>query len=78
VAHQFRTGAEQWCLERGLSLSISNEGHHWKLQGTTLLAEWWPSSAKLVFDKQYERGIHCHDIEQLTRLVDHRRRRRDD
>lgn len=40
---------EQWCKARGFTLKISNEGHHWKLVGP-FLAEWWPSSAKLVFD----------------------------
>ena len=69
TALRFRDVMEQWCQAHGLKLTIHNEGHHWKMTNGVLLAEWWPSSAKLVFDKKWANGIHCHDVEQLATLV---------
>lgn len=60
---------KQWCSRRGLSASVQNEGHHWIVQGQSFYAEWWPSSAKLVLNRRYERGIHCHDVEQVQRAI---------
>ena len=59
----------QWAAEHGLTLRICNEGHHWIFERPGFFAEWWPSSAKLVFGKRYDRGIHCHDHEQARRLI---------
>lgn len=28
------------------------------------VAEWWPSSAKMVLNKNYPNGIHIHDYQQ--------------
>ena len=68
IALSYRRVLEFWCRQRGFTLTITNSGHHWKLTGP-LLAEWWPSSAKLVFNKRWDHGIHCHDVEQLATLV---------
>jgi hypothetical protein len=35
----------------GTTLRITNEGHHWQIADGGFLAEWWPSSAKLVIGK---------------------------
>ncbi len=53
-----------WADENGLSLRIKNDGHHWIFERPSLFAEWWPSSAKLVFDHRYQKGIHVHDWTQ--------------
>ena len=52
-----------------LTLKISNYGHHWKITGENFLAQWWPSSAKLVFGNGYNRGVHCHDRQQLVAAI---------
>ena len=49
----------------GLALRIADEGHHWIFDRQGFVADWWPSSAKLVFNKQFSRGIHCHDWQQV-------------
>ena len=51
----------RWCEQRALTLRITNEGHHWQITDGGFLAEWWPSSAKLVIGKKWHDGIHCHD-----------------
>lgn len=56
-----------WCGNARVALVISNEGHHWRFTRGTELAEWWPSSAKLVFGKRWHEGIHVHDATQLLR-----------
>jgi hypothetical protein len=57
----------------GLTLRVSNEGHHWKMTRPGLIVEWWPSTAKLVFNKAYRGGIHCHDRFQVIGLICARR-----
>ncbi len=60
----------QWCQQRGLMLRITNEGHHWQITDGGFLAEWWPSSAKLVIGKRWQDGIHCHDYKQALKLIE--------
>ena len=38
----------RWCGQRGLTLTITNVGHHWQIADGGFLAEWWSSIAKLV------------------------------
>jgi hypothetical protein len=62
--------AREQAIALGLTLDILNDGQHWRFSGTdnfarVFLAEWWPSSAKLVINKQWRRGIHCHDWQQV-------------
>ena len=51
-------------------MRITNEGHHWQITGGSLLAEWWPSSAKLVIGKKWHDGIHCHDYKQALKIIE--------
>jgi hypothetical protein len=34
------------------------------------LVEWWPSSAKLVLNKKWGEGVHCHDYKQALRVIE--------
>ncbi len=75
VAHGFEDRLLDFCKEHGLTLTKKNDGQHWIFQGTgRFLAEWWPSSAKLVFGKKWDKSIHCHDAEQLILLLLRRKR----
>ena len=67
----------RWCGQRGLKLRITNEGHHWQITDGGFLAEWWPSSAKLVIGKKWHDGIHCHDYKQALKVIEdfHRKKR---
>ena len=61
---------QAWCFERSVRVTITNHGHHWKFMYCGgRQAEWWPSSAKLVFDRRYRQGIHCHDYGQVLRTL---------
>ena len=60
----------RWCGQRGLTLRITNEGHHWQIADGGFLAEWWPSSAKLVIGKKWHDGIHCHDYKQALKVIE--------
>ncbi len=60
---------ESWCRASGISFKISNEGHHWRFRKEGLFAEWWPSSAKLVRQGDYDRGIHVHDVNQAMKIL---------
>ncbi len=52
---QVRTWAEQ----HGCSLRVLNDGHHWLFQKPGFTAEWWPSSAKLAVNRDYDRDHHA-------------------
>jgi hypothetical protein len=71
--HRWQTRLENWCTGNGCTLIISNHGQHWRITGN-LNAEWWPSSAKLVMERRYDRGIHCHDVAQLLKFLDRQKR----
>jgi hypothetical protein len=60
----------RWCEKRGLTLRITNGGHHWQITDGRFLAEWWPSSAKLVTGKCWQDGIHCHDYKQVLKVIE--------
>lgn len=53
----------------GFEVSIKNDGHHWTMSGAGNVWEWWPSSAKLVKNRQYRNGKHCHDYEQVLKML---------
>lgn len=70
VAHEMQTWLEAWCAANGFELAVKNNGHHWIItdpSGTR--CEWWPSSAKFIYNQKWTKGIHCHDAKQLTRLI---------
>lgn len=58
----------------GIEMSISNNGHHWRMFRSDLMApgffaEWWPSSAKLVINSRWRDGIHVHDVDRMVEIV---------
>ena len=59
----------QWCEQRGLTLRTTNEGHQWQITEGSFLAEWSPSSAKLVIGKRGHDGIHSHDYRQALKVI---------
>jgi len=59
-----------WCAPRDITLEVKNNGHHWIFKKGRWLAEWWPSSAKLVFNRKYQRGVHVHDWQQAVREIE--------
>lgn len=59
-----------YCNEKSIKMSILNNGHHWKFEKDGFLIEWWPSSAKLVINKNYKNGIHTHGYDQLLKIVE--------
>ena len=71
---QHEQDVREQAAARGLSLCILNDGQHWILSQFGFLAEWWPRSAKLVFNKQWKRGVHAHDYLQVFREIDEVRR----
>ena len=66
---QGRPILQEWCDQRGIVMTVANHGHHWRFRLGTKLAEWWPSSAKLVCEKHYRRGTHCHNYRQVMRAL---------
>lgn len=72
-----RAKVEEWCAALAITLTVTDEGHHWQFRRADgWIAEWWPSSAKLVIAKQYDRGVHVHDWTQAVRELARALRRR--
>lgn len=70
-----REYVDEFCQIFDVTLKVKNRGHHWIFErydfgrDRTLLAEWWPSSARMVFDKNWNDAIHVHDHDQATQLL---------
>jgi len=67
---RYEAQVREWCRGHAFALRISNEGHHWQLNEDKFLAEWWPSSAKLVINKQWNQGRHYHDYRQALEMIE--------
>lgn len=59
----------QRCRAHAIEFQVKNQGHHWIFNLDGRLAEWWPSSAKFVFQKRWHEGHHVHDFEQAWKLL---------
>lgn len=66
---EYRERVKTWCHNRGVTLQIKNEGHHWIFLHDRNRADWWPSSAKLVFGCKYAKGVHVHDWRQAIEQI---------
>lgn len=70
VAQRSEFLLREWCCHRGLTLDVTNHGHHWIVRKSgTCFAQWWPASAKLVLAFRYRDGIHCHDWVQVAKIL---------
>lgn len=65
----YRKEVEGWARRNGYALQIKNEGHHWLFERDGFVAEWWPSSAKLVLNRDYPHGLHVHDWRQAASVL---------
>jgi hypothetical protein len=62
---------ETWCHKNKWKLLIRNNGHHWTFYTSeNKMIEWWPSSGKLAIGKKWKEGIHCHDYQQLLKVLE--------
>ena len=63
-----------WARLRGLKLRVTDGGQHWQFRGMyngyRFSADWWPSSAKLVVNQRWDRGIHVHDYRQVQTVLE--------
>lgn len=59
----------EWCVANRWELDLKNRGQHWVFTRDKCIVEWWPSSAKLVIDKNWNDGIHCHDYNQALVIL---------
>lgn len=65
-----RDTVEGWCKGHGISIQIKNEGNHWIFTKDKKKVEWWPSSAKLVINKDWKNGIHTHGFDQVFGILE--------
>ena len=61
--------AQAWAARHGFTLRVLNDGHHWLFQKPGLVAEWWPSSAKLVLNRDYLHDQHAPHWPQVAMLL---------
>lgn len=67
INHQKKV--QDYCSDHGIRFRVTNRGHHWRTNKRGKTVEWWPSSAKVVVNKNWQKGIHCHDYNQFIRLL---------
>ena len=70
TALEFSAELREWLEQHAFNFEVHNNGHHWIMRHASgLLVEWWPSSAKTIFDKRWRDGYHCHDWQQLRDVI---------
>lgn len=69
IACEMRAEAIAQAEQLGFAVRILNNGEHWQFSNGRTVIEWWPSSAKLVRDKKWERGVHAHDVTQVLKML---------
>jgi hypothetical protein len=68
VAHEART----WADQHGFTLRVNNGEHHWIWQKGSFVAEWWPSSAKLVLNRDYARSFDAYDWTMVVPFLENK------
>ncbi len=68
----------KWAVENHIGMALRGEGQHWILKAGRRRIDWWPSSAKMVRDQEWARGVQVHDVDQLIRLAARHFRVRED
>lgn len=54
----------------GATLRVTNNGHHWTFTDCDgRVAEWWPSTGKLVFDKEWRRTLRAFTLADVMREI---------
>ena len=51
-----RRRAQSWCEQRGWYLYIHDAGAQWSVHHHGNITDWWPSTGKLVHNKQWDRA----------------------
>lgn len=69
AAHASEAELRAWCDANGWTFNKHNYGTHWAFRHGDIQADWWPNTAKLVIDKRWDRGIHCHDYQQVITFL---------
>lgn len=60
---------QRWAREHGIEVEVSALGHHWGFHTLDMrhVAEWWPSSGKLVVEGKYRKALYAGDVESVKR-----------
>lgn len=69
LAVEYKMVISAWCKRNKIGHRRTHSDHHWIFTKGDKSADWWPSSAKLIFNKEYKKGMHVHDIKVLARLL---------
>ncbi len=64
-----RQKLQHFCMTNGFRFNIKNEGHHWQIWLGDWQFDWWPSTAKLIINQQWKKGMHAHDYQQITHIL---------
>lgn len=60
---------EAWCNRVGIDLKITDEGKNWKFSYDGKVAEWNPSSANLMFDRDNQTSLHVYDHLMVAKIL---------
>ncbi len=58
-------GPEAWAAECGIRFEMSNQGKHWRWYHGEKMAEWWPTTGKFVFDRNYDQAFEFTDAKDI-------------
>ena len=59
----------EWCKDNSWIFRIKNNGHHFIFTKGKIVFDWFPSTAKLVKNKKWKNGMHCHDFKKVIKQM---------
>ena len=62
----------KWATHVGVGIALHNHGHHFVFTKPPFSCDWWPSTAKCVFGKDFDRPYACHDWLQVAQHISKR------
>jgi hypothetical protein len=69
TANDLEDKLRAFAKQNAFEFKVTNNGHHFTLKKGKFIAEWWPSTAKLVINKRWSQGIHCYDYKQMIKMI---------
>jgi len=61
---------KEWAEKHGLFLRITNDQHHWSFyKEGKVFFEWWPSTGKMVANKEWEKSKRIRDTAHLMAVM---------
>jgi hypothetical protein len=62
---------KEWAAKHGFTLKITNRDQHWSFyKESKQVFEWWPSSGKMVIEKDWAKAEYIRNVDGLFATIE--------